>query len=207
MGTAPRLRIPQQQRALRTRDRLVEEAKVLFARRGYAETTGARVTKAAGVAKGTFYNHFRNKDELLVEIARQQFEDQRERLLRLFRPLDSSEDMVLQVRKRVRDVVILVADHHRSDPQLHATITERRHADESFDAFCHEYEAAQLEYVVRFLESVGFSGDTEATAFVLYTMVEGAMHTHVLGKARVEDERLFGTLIDSVVGIILSGAT
>lgn len=50
----------------RTRGRLLREATALFQSRGYRHTSIDDVARAAGVAKGTVYVHFRNKAELLL---------------------------------------------------------------------------------------------------------------------------------------------
>ena len=51
-----------------TRQRIVEAGTELFAREGLHPVTSARIAKAAGVAAGTFYLHFRDKKELFREI-------------------------------------------------------------------------------------------------------------------------------------------
>ncbi len=57
-----------------TRQALKSAAKALFATEGYATTGVGQITAAAGVAKGTFYVHFHDKDELLDELL-QEFND------------------------------------------------------------------------------------------------------------------------------------
>ena len=47
-----------------TKECLYRAALKLFAERGLAATTVEDITKAAGVAKGTFFNHFRGKEEV-----------------------------------------------------------------------------------------------------------------------------------------------
>jgi AcrR family transcriptional regulator len=51
-----------------TRQRIVEAGTALFAREGLHAVSSARIAKAAGVAAGTFYLHFRDKKELFREI-------------------------------------------------------------------------------------------------------------------------------------------
>ncbi|MGK9250512.1 TetR/AcrR family transcriptional regulator [Paenibacillus humicus] len=51
-----------------TRDAIVRCALELFARHGYAETTVNQITDHAGVAKGTFFNYFESKEEVLCDI-------------------------------------------------------------------------------------------------------------------------------------------
>lgn len=55
-------------RKARTRVRLKEAALAAFAEHGYAETSIADITRAAGVAQGTFYVHFPGKDAVLDEL-------------------------------------------------------------------------------------------------------------------------------------------
>ncbi|WP_413717286.1 TetR/AcrR family transcriptional regulator [Silicimonas sp. MF1-12-2] len=51
----------------KTRSRIVEAARVLFNRDGFAEVTIDQVMAHAGLTRGGFYNHFRNKEELYAE--------------------------------------------------------------------------------------------------------------------------------------------
>lgn len=48
--------------------RLFEAAAKMVGRYGYADASVARITDAAGVAQGTFYNHFENRQELLDQL-------------------------------------------------------------------------------------------------------------------------------------------
>jgi TetR/AcrR family fatty acid metabolism transcriptional regulator len=68
-------------RAARTgdkRERNLDAAVRVFAKKGFYATRVSEVAKAAGVADGTIYLYFKSKDELLVSL----FEDRVERLLR-----------------------------------------------------------------------------------------------------------------------------
>jgi AcrR family transcriptional regulator len=58
------------QRGTRTRTALLEAARTVFERDGYA---GARITDiadAAGVAHGSFYTHFKGKDDVFAAVVR-----------------------------------------------------------------------------------------------------------------------------------------
>jgi TetR/AcrR family fatty acid metabolism transcriptional regulator len=50
------------------RERILDAAVVEIARRGYAATTVAQIARRAGVADGTIYLYFKNKDEVLVQL-------------------------------------------------------------------------------------------------------------------------------------------
>jgi AcrR family transcriptional regulator len=51
-----------------TAERLLEEAVGAFSAHGYAEVTVDDVCHATGIAKGSFYRHFRSKDELFSTV-------------------------------------------------------------------------------------------------------------------------------------------
>src|ERR1700753_662161 len=51
-----------------TKRRLFDAATRIVGKYGYAEASVARITEEAGVAQGTFYNHFENRQELLDQL-------------------------------------------------------------------------------------------------------------------------------------------
>jgi len=57
-----------QLRAKRTRSQLLDAARTVFSRQGYAGTTVDDIAEAAGVSKGSFYFHFATKEDALLEL-------------------------------------------------------------------------------------------------------------------------------------------
>jgi TetR/AcrR family transcriptional regulator, fatty acid metabolism regulator protein len=55
-------------RSARTRERIIEAATEVFARRGVHGTRVADIAERAGIAYGLVYHHFRNKEEILSAI-------------------------------------------------------------------------------------------------------------------------------------------
>ena len=53
----------------RTRSALLDSAISVFATKGYEATRITDITSHAGLANGTFYNYYRDKDELLRDVA------------------------------------------------------------------------------------------------------------------------------------------
>jgi AcrR family transcriptional regulator len=51
-----------------TKRRIFDAATKVVGKYGYAEASVARITEQAGVAQGTFYNHFENRQELLDQL-------------------------------------------------------------------------------------------------------------------------------------------
>jgi len=57
-----------QARARRTRAELLQAARRVFTKSGYASSTVDDITSEAGVSKGAFYFHFDTKDDILVAL-------------------------------------------------------------------------------------------------------------------------------------------
>ncbi|MGZ5311085.1 MAG: helix-turn-helix domain-containing protein, partial [Solirubrobacterales bacterium] len=63
MGETTQTAGRQQRRRERTRGRLLEAARDLFAEQGVEATTIAAIAERADVGFGSFYNHFESKDQ------------------------------------------------------------------------------------------------------------------------------------------------
>lgn len=72
------------------RDRILKAAVKVFAKNGFYATRVSEIAKAAGVADGTIYLYFKNKDDVLISI----FEDGIQRLLGILREVAASDDSV-----------------------------------------------------------------------------------------------------------------
>jgi AcrR family transcriptional regulator len=202
-ATTKPVRKPRQKRAIRTRAALLAAAEKTFSSKGYAATTTAAIAQAAGVATGTFYQYFADKDALLREIASERSLFVADRTLD---PLETdlrAGGLAALVERHMRTLVGLVMKHHRDDPGLHAVLTERRHCDEALDALTSEAERSILLRVAGLLERWNHPGDQVATAFVLFGMVEGSVHTHVLGTSVVDDDRFVDALVDAMLRVAL----
>jgi AcrR family transcriptional regulator len=191
------VRVPTQGRAKRTRQRLVAAAQAEFSSRGYAQATASSITARAGVATGTFYQYFRDKDAVLRELFAERSASLAARIVQIMGEPRTDRPFP----DRMRAVVEAVIDYHREDPGLHAVLTERRHADAELDALTSASEAALVGQIAELVRRLGRARDAEATAFVLFGMVEGAVHAHVLGAPMVSDERFIEALVDAMVTV------
>ncbi|MSP23621.1 MAG: TetR/AcrR family transcriptional regulator [Myxococcales bacterium] len=218
------LRTPSQSRAVRTREGLLLAGAIEFSRSGYATTTSKSIATRAGVATGSFYQYFADKDALLRELAAARLSQlakdafgslsasaprvavPRAAALRSVRlavlpAARARREVVEQLMGHVVDVVLAA---HRDDPGLHAVLTERRHADPQLDELTSHAERALVTQIAGLLAELGQRDALEGTAFVLFGMVEGSVHAHVLGRPILTDACLRETLIRVLVRIVLS---
>lgn len=97
-ATDHRTRVGRERRA-RTRRRILAAALVVFAEKGREAPVIDDFIKAAGVARGTFYNHFRTTDELLAATSKW-LED--ELILAIEAQIGALEDPVKRLATGVR---------------------------------------------------------------------------------------------------------
>src|SRR6266566_5706677 len=64
-ATAKMTKLNRVERNAWTKQKIFDAATKMVGKYGYAEASVARITEQAGVAQGTFYNHFENRQELL----------------------------------------------------------------------------------------------------------------------------------------------
>jgi AcrR family transcriptional regulator len=199
---AKALRQPTQARAQRTRQALLDAATREFSERGYAATTSKSIATRAKVATGSFYQYFSNKDLVLLELARLRVAHLEQAAFGLLPSPESSEALDREaLLPALRAIVDLVVHQHRSDPGLHAVLSERRHADAELDELTTAFEARLIERAGAWLALWQSPGDHKATAFILFGMLEGSIHSHVLGHPQVSDERFTRTLVESLVRV------
>ncbi|BBO86011.1 hypothetical protein DSCO28_65770 [Desulfosarcina ovata subsp. sediminis] len=79
-------------------DLVREAAKSVFAEKGFNKSTTLEIANRAGVAEGTIYEHFKNKQDLLFSIPREKFQLYRHEMEEVYR----SDDPLIQLRQIMR---------------------------------------------------------------------------------------------------------
>lgn len=127
------------------RQRILDAALKVFAERGFYNAKVSEVARTAGVADGTIYLYFANKDDLLIQL----FEDRMEYIIRrLTGELERTPGNPLQ---RIRSLIHLHIDLATHDPDLAEFITvELRQSGK----FIREYENPQFSEYLRILRDI-----------------------------------------------------
>ena len=202
MPEATDLRVPVQARAQRTRAALLAAAEADFGARGYAGATARSIAERAGVATGSFYQYFVDKDAALRAVAEQRLQTLEQALLSLATPRSANTPPALSTPKdAVLGIIDTVVAYHQQDRALHAVLTERRHADPALDALTHGSEQRFVADIERTLRALGQHGELTARAFMLFGLIEGTVHAHVLGTPLLSDAEFRDALCDAVLAI------
>lgn len=142
-------RVPRTRRGAVTRARLLGAAEEAFGSRGFHRAGISDITLAAGVAQGTFYSYFRNKEDVLRELVRNMGRDLRAHLAAEI--MDASDRLDAEARG-LRAFLGYVAGH----PWMYRVLQEAQFVDESI---YREYYEAFGESYLRLLDSARDAGE------------------------------------------------
>lgn len=170
-------------RATEKRARILEGALKAFAKKGFYNTKVSEIASEAGVADGTIYLYFKNKDDLLISL----FEDRMEFLIdRLETELDAIGDGVIE---RLRCIVEMHFRLAVEEPDLAEFITvELRQSSK----FVKEYENPKFHDYLHILEKLIARGQEEGS-------IRSDLDRRIVSRA------LFGALDEVLLLLTLSG--
>lgn len=87
-----------QEHAQKTRQDLLDASLIVFSKNGYNQTRLEDIARQAGVTRGAFYWHFKNKTEIFSELQKQIMSD-------LFNTMKNSIDEMLSPLQNLRNVL------------------------------------------------------------------------------------------------------
>jgi len=147
-----------------TRERLLESGQALFADQGLHKVTTHDIAAHAGVAAGTFYNHFRDKHVLFRELVDSTVID-------LNRGVDMASDGIVDLRQRVRAHATAMIDFAEQNRDMIRVV------------FSGDAESAQVEHDV--LDRLARSVADVRRQSVATGEMEGTLDPEVVSQALV----------------------
>ena len=96
-------------KAKKQRQRIIEAAIDLFSSRGYPHTNVSHVTGTLHMSKGTFYQHFKNKRDLLVAV----FDRLVKELTQTEQMIADEQDFFVRMVRRGQAYVAFYRKHHK----------------------------------------------------------------------------------------------
>lgn len=117
-----------EQSAHQTRQMIVDAAIELFIEKGYDEVTVEEVCEKAGVSKGTFYNHFKSKEQAVIEEFMkidQFYIDSMEKMKKGSTPLEkllALNELALQYIRKQGINIVKIAYHSEIRPSVKKSI-------------------------------------------------------------------------------------
>jgi AcrR family transcriptional regulator len=172
-------RLTRREASARTRERLLEAARVVFVRRGYEAASIYEIAEEAGFTIGALYGHFGGKEGLFLALLDRHFADQMERFSAELGEMAETDDPIAvgsefwtEFLARDPDLVVLFVEFWSvaiRNPELRPRLaTSLRRLRESLAGFIDQRQ-----------QELGLSGDPSPAdvAMVLDALIDGfALH-------------------------------
>jgi TetR/AcrR family fatty acid metabolism transcriptional regulator len=165
------------------RERILDAAVRVLAKRGFHSTRISEVAKAASVADGTIYLYFKSKDELLVSL----FEDRVERLLAFLQAELPRSGSASDKLKRIIELQLGLLEEERDLAEVLTVILRqstklmKKYAAPKFNAY--------LDSIARVVADGQATGELRSdvsphlVARAMFGALDGIAMTWALGKA------------------------
>ncbi|MEE8312473.1 MAG: TetR/AcrR family transcriptional regulator [Candidatus Binatia bacterium] len=182
---------------LATRKRLLDSGRNLFAVRGLHKVTTHDIAHGAGVAAGTFYLHFPDKEALFREIAYDGIDRLRDRLQEA---MDSADDIKSAVRAHAEALITFA----EAESDLVGMLFGRDHGAAELESEILDYSASTLAGALLQRRSEGTLPqelDPEVTAQAMTGMLSRTVAWWIEDPTRAPRE----SVIRTIIGIQLGG--
>jgi AcrR family transcriptional regulator len=188
------------------RENLIKEGKKLFSIYGLKKTTINELTKAVGIAQGSFYNFFNSKEELYFDILDYEGQKLRNQLTRYNKLIDKNP------KKGVKKALLaayISLENNNLFKELFTddtyNILKRKLSDEKINKHI-ELDFSEIRPLIKNWQDQGLlkEKDSEAIMGLLYSMFFITLHKEDIGESVFN--KTFELLIDLIVdGLIRQG--
>ena len=192
-----------------TRRALLDAAAALIAERGYHGTTVNDVVAASGLSKGTFYWHFKSKEDLLLAVLEERIDRPLIELIARLRSAAADEDMAPEASRLFLELVApgreaVLLDHEYRALAMRDRRVRRRYLKRQ--AALRDALAAGLDTRARTLGAPPFSVPTADIA-TAYLNLGSALAVERLIDAGAVPEGLLGDTVALVYQGLVARAT
>ena len=201
MSEAPR----RTARGERTRERILEAATEVFARRGLHGTRVSDIAEQAGIAYGLVYHHFRNKDEILAAIYQERWGDYVDYLTEL-------RHAELPFAERIAKLVHFLVETYRQDPHLMTVMINE--ISRSYE-FIDSHDIGSMLVVFDAIEDIVGQAkragqiradvDPKLTAYAVLGIAEMVLTGYVMGTLRRNGREEYAADEQQLVALLLRG--
>jgi AcrR family transcriptional regulator len=196
------------------RRRILTAAQQVFAEHGFDAARMEEVARRARVGKGTLYNYYESKEDLLIHAVIASMKEVREGIATAVDP--SREQPVRSVEEMLRvAIAAAVRGLTRSSYTLHNQAwgviardpEARRRLFEAYQVFYNERERDFEELIEAGARAGQFRSDLDPAqvSLLLQALLDGLLHRATFDGERVEPSRAFGVLLQLLRGGLYRG--
>ncbi|MFC4762009.1 TetR/AcrR family transcriptional regulator [Dyella koreensis] len=147
--TLPRKRLTREESRDQTRQRLLDAAAVIIAKKGLPATSVEDIAARAGYTRGAFYSNFDSKTDLFIELLKRDHDDIQDQLQQIL-------DAGLSIEDTQQQLAVFYAECYRDDNNFALWAEARLHALRDakfrtrFNALCLEKRDVIAYFITQF---------------------------------------------------------
>lgn len=197
--------IPQQQRSIEKKEKIIEAGIQLMKEKGYYHVTTTEITNLAGVSTGICYRYFNNKLDILTaaltSIIDNTFHPLTEQLINMPSPIS-----VQTFTNFIKVLLDQLCTMHESLGILHNDLEALQHSEPVIAKFLYEIEAKLLmQFSEIFTKSEVEIQHPNEKIYITYNLIEGFCHKKIFHHTNSVDLNILYTeTINTIIFLIFS---
>jgi len=188
-----------------TKDKVIQSAIKLFAKKGFDATSMREIAERAGVTKPMIYYHYRNKEDLYFSLLD-------EYLSKFIQKVDGVFSLPISPQEKIQSFVELYIKHLKKNPKIFRIINReitgnRKHLDKLTDNYFSKIHSALAKVIDDGIKEGSFKTlDPHATAFTLigtivFYFAERTVIERLSG-GNIQTEKLIDTLPAHILNLL-----
>ncbi len=195
------IRQPQQDRAIKKKEAIINAAYKVFSDVGYYNTNTADIAKAAGVSTGIVYSYFKDKRDILFYVIKIYIEDVKKPL---FDFIDSNQGPI-SAHELAKSLLAITIKIHRTNANLHNILHSLADTHNDINEEFMELEQLLTEVGAKKLEELGFNkNNLTDKVHLIMDIVQSYAHEYLYDKHKYIDYGYMGELVISSIEHILN---
>ncbi len=197
-----KFRLPQQQRSVETKQKLMEAGLQLFREKGYFQTNAKEIAKTAGVATGSFYSYYTDKRQLFVEAYRACSDSFHNNLQE---GISSLLVLGLDQKELLRRMILFILDAHHQFDFLDPDLSILAATDEELQQIFVEINEIGIRQCAYFLSKVKDDlrvADSPAVAAVTYFSIRRIIDLIAHTQTAIPEGELINSLTDMLMAYL-----
>ncbi|WNS41318.1 TetR/AcrR family transcriptional regulator [Paenibacillus sp. MMS20-IR301] len=197
--TDNKIRTPQQERSVRTKEAIIRAAMKQFSDKGFHQTNTKEIAAAAGVSTGSFYSYFTDKRAVFIEVLHMYGD---ELLARVEASMSEINFAMVGRYELIMHLIDSLLDSHKDFIGYHKELSIMYHSDEFIKQLMDtQYETGRLS-TLKYLQMGRDEmkpADLEAASVIVFESVSAIVDVISFSPQRVPADRLKAELVNMLV--------
>ncbi|RUT29625.1 TetR/AcrR family transcriptional regulator [Paenibacillus zeisoli] len=197
--TEDKVRTPQQERSIKTKEAIIQAAMKLFSEKGYHNTNTKQISAAAGVSTGSFYSYFTDKRAVFIDSLKLYNENL---LARVDASLGEVDFKSMDKHTAIAHMVDSLLESHQVYSEFHKELAVMYNSDKEIQSLMDEQFDLGRRKTLSYLQQGQGDlkvEDLEAASWVVFEALNSIVDMIVFSPRNVSADRLKNELVRMIV--------